>query len=170
MENKALYILAGYDDKTEEHLAGIQNRLYDQGFVGVHTKDLPQHITMGSFPVEMEEELKAKVKDTALSVQPIDVTFNHVGIFQGGKVLFIAPDQSREMLDLKEKFGSSYNWTAHTTMLIDETEVLYKALPSVLDNFSAFEGKISYLHLYEFFPARHILTVKLGDDNDNKKI
>lgn len=161
MEDKALYILAGYDDKTEEHLAGIQNKLYEQGFVGVHTKNLPQHITMGSFPVEKEEELKEQLKELSRNASPIDVTFNHVGIFQGGKVLFIAPDPSKEMLDLKENFGSSYDWTAHTTMLIDETDVLCKALPIVLDNFSSFAGKISYLHLYEFFPSRHILTVKL---------
>ena len=34
MANKALYVLAGYDDETEKSLAGIQNRLYDLGFEG----------------------------------------------------------------------------------------------------------------------------------------
>ena len=29
MENKFLCLMAGYDDDTENHLAGIQNKLYD---------------------------------------------------------------------------------------------------------------------------------------------
>ena len=32
MAEKALYILAGYDDQTEAYLAGIQKKLYEQGF------------------------------------------------------------------------------------------------------------------------------------------
>lgn len=35
MADKALYIIAGYDDKTEKNLAGIQNKLYEQSFRGI---------------------------------------------------------------------------------------------------------------------------------------
>lgn len=31
MGDKVLYIMAGYDDKTEEYLFGIQNKLYELG-------------------------------------------------------------------------------------------------------------------------------------------
>ena len=49
MAEKALYILAGYDDQTEEYLAGIQKKLYEQGFSGTQTKDISMHITIITF-------------------------------------------------------------------------------------------------------------------------
>ena len=161
MANKALYILAGYDDATEKHLSGIQNALYAQGFVGIQTKNIPQHVTMGSFPVEKEEELVELLQKIAGEKEEFEVTFNHIGIFGGGKVLFVAPDVNKEMLELKEMFGPSRGWTAHTTMLIDEPEVVQKALPEVLKEFASFEGKMTTLHLYEFWPTRHIISVQL---------
>ena len=161
MTDKALYILAGYDDETEKYLAGIQKKLYEQGFTGVHTKNIPQHITMGSFPAEMENELTALLKKLSEEETAFEVTFNHVGIFGGGKVLFIAPDANEQMLRIKERFGSSDNWTPHTTMLIDTPDMTLKAIPVVLSEFSSFRGRITTLYLYEFWPTRHILTVKL---------
>ena len=161
MADKALYVLAGYDESTEQRLAGIQNGLYRLGFTGTHTKNIPQHITLGSFPVEQEAELVDLVHRTADTTVPFEVTFNHVGLFTGAKVLFIAPDTSKELLELKEHFGNSYGWTPHTTMLIDEQETVLNALPEVIRTFSSFRGSVTSLHLYEFFPARHILTVEL---------
>ena len=90
-----------------------------------------------------------------------DVCFAHIGIFTGGKVLFIAPDKDTALIALKEKFGPSFDWVPHTTMLIDEPENIYKALPMVVKEFSSFHGKVTCLHLYEFWPTRHILTVNL---------
>ena len=163
MAEKALYVLAGYDDRAEAYLSGIQKKLYEQGFSGRHTKNIPMHITLGSFPADKEEALNALVLKTAGEFRAFDVTFNHVGVFGGAEVLFAAPDTNRELLTLKEVFGSSRDWTAHTTFIIDTPEVIYKALPAVMQEFSAFGGKVNALHLYEFFPTRHILTVSLND-------
>ena len=160
MADKRLYVLAGFDAPTEDRLQAWQNRLYEEGFIGTQTKNIPQHITLGSFPVEMEQELCEQLDRLAKETAAFPVTFNHVGIFGGGKVLFIAPDISHEMLQLKECFGSAYNWTAHSTMLIDEPEVILRAAESTLGRFAAFEGNVTQLHLYEFFPARHIATVQ----------
>ena len=107
----------------------------------------------------------ARLKHIALETPSFDVTFNHIGIFGGGRVLFIAPDASHAMLQLKEAFGSSDNWTAHTTMLIDEPDTIRAALPVLIDGFSAFRGRVTQLHLYEFQPPRHILTVQLAGDH-----
>ena len=160
---KALYILAGYDDNTEKYLSGIQNKLYESGFVGTQTKNIPMHTTLGSFPCEKEEELIEFLKKLSAEAKAFEVTFNHIGMFGGGNVLFIAPDANHRLLDLKEKFGSSYNWAAHTTMLIDDARVVQQALPVVLEQFKAFSGKVSKLHLYEFFPTRHIISVDLAE-------
>ena len=163
MTDKALYILAGYDDDTERYLSGIQNALYEKGFCGLQTKGIPQHITLDSFSVEMEGELGALLKSLSQTIEPFSVTFNHVGIFGGSKVLFIAPDCNVELLSLKEQFGSSIGWTPHTTMLIDEPDVILRAIPCVLDELSGFTGQITSLHMYEFWPTRHVMSVNLGD-------
>ena len=63
---------------------------------------------------DKEEELKQQLQELSKQIKSFDITFNHVGIFGGSSVLFIAPDPNRELLELKERFGDSYNWTPHT--------------------------------------------------------
>jgi 2'-5' RNA ligase len=151
--------MAGYDEITEKNLASIQNELYNVGFVGTHTKNLPQHITLGTFPLEKEAEIKTLIKRIAEVTESFDITFNHIGIFGGSNVLFIAPDPNVRLLNLKEYFGDSYDWTPHSTMLIDEPNKVFDALPIVANKFSAFQGKVENIHLYEFGPTRHILSL-----------
>lgn len=74
--------------------------------------------------------------------------------------MFIAPDTSRNLLDLKECFGSSYNWTPHTTLLIDKPEVINQAIPIITSDFISAEGYIEYIYLYEFWPTRFICSEK----------
>jgi 2'-5' RNA ligase len=162
MENKFLCLMAGYDDDTENYLAGIQKKLYAAGLTGQHTKDIPQHITLQTYPSEQEAEVVQMVKKIAAETEPFKVCFAHIGIFTGGKVLFIAPDKDTDLIALKEKFGPSFDWVPHTTMLIDEPENIQQALPLVVQAFASFHGKVTSLHLYEFWPTRHILTVDLG--------
>ena len=166
MADKALYVLAGYDDRTEKILAGMQNRLYVLGFSGVQTKNIPMHFTLGSYGTDQEEELKARLTEVAEKNEVFSVSFNHIGLFRlpQNDVLFVAPEVSREMLRLKDRFMDSkdpFSWSPHTTLLIDQAEIIQKAIPAVLDDFTPLEGKVAVLHLYEFWPARHILSVRL---------
>ena len=166
MAGKALYVLAGYDDWTEKTLAGMQDKLYKLGFSGVQTKNIPMHFTLGSYNTDQEEALKDRLRKIADTQRAFDVSFNHVGLFRlpENDVLFIKPEAGREMLDLKDCFNDdldTFNWSAHTTLLIDRPDVIREALPAVLDEFSPFEGKVSVLHLYEFWPSQHILSVQL---------
>jgi 2'-5' RNA ligase len=151
--------MAGYDDNTERQLSEIQNKLYEEGFCGNHTKDLPQHITLGTFSVDKERELVNLVKKVAKETRNFDITFSHIGIFGGSEVLFIAPDTNYSLLKLKENFGEIFEWTPHTTMLIDNVENIFSALPIVSGNFSSFRGQVQNIHLYEFWPTRHILSI-----------
>ena len=166
MENKFLCVMAGYDDETENHLAGIQKKLYAAGLTGQHTKDIPQHITLQTYPPERESEVVEMVRKIAAETAPFDVCFSHIGIFTGGKVLFIAPDKDTDLIALKERFGPSFDWTPHTTMLIDEPENIQQAVPMVMREFASFGGKVTCLHLYEFWPTRPILTVYLEKKDD----
>ncbi len=161
MKDKFLCVMAGYDDDTEKKLSEIQDKLLDNGFVGKQTKDLPQHITLGTFPADKEEELIHLLHQVAKESKQFEISFNHIGIFGGSEVLFIAPDSNYNLLKLKEYFGDSFDWTPHTTMLIDEAEIIYKAIPIVAESFQAFQGQVQNIHLYEFWPTRHILTLSL---------
>lgn len=168
MAEKALYVLAGYDDDTEKLLSEIQNKLYEQGFSGIQTKGIPMHFTMGSYNTSREEELRKRIRIIADTHKPFRVEFNHVGLFRlpENDVLFVAPEVSREMLLLKDEFMDSedeFGWSAHTTMLIDKREVIEKATQIVLDELPIPSGTVTSLHLFEFWPARHIMSVQFNE-------
>ena len=163
MDNKFLCVLAGYDDENEKYIAQLQDNLYKKGFVGTQTKDIPMHITMGTFDTQQEKQLVEQLERIADVTAPFEVNLSHIGIFSGGKVLFITPDINGNLLKLKENFGDISNWTAHTTLLIDQPDVIQSALADVVENFVQTKAKIDRLHLFEFWPTRHITTVKFKD-------
>jgi hypothetical protein len=67
---------------------------------------------------------------------------------------------------LQEHFNDNYDdrlgWTAHTTILIDDSKIIQRALPYVAENFNSFTGRIESISLYEFWPTRFILEEKLS--------
>lgn len=164
--DKIYCVLAGYDAQTEKYLSGLQQSLYGRGFSGTQTKDIFMHITLGTFSPSDEEMLIEKIRSAATDFAPFDVTFNHIGIFGGSKVLFIAPDPNVQLLSLKECFGPSDNWTPHTTMLIDESETVFRAVPIVSEGFKAFRGQVTSLNLYEFWPTRKVFSRPLNAENE----
>lgn len=159
MAAKMLCVLAGYDDQTSQQLDMFKACLKD--FKTLETKGLPHHITLCSVPTEKEAEIKRAMIEAANDIEAFPITFNHIGIFGGAKVLFISPDVSFSLLKLKERFSDSWNWTAHTTMLISEPDTLMKASAVLSKTFNAFVGHVDRLYLYEFFPARLICSIKL---------
>ena len=166
MDNKALYVLVGYDDETEKTLSGLQNMLYDLGFEGSQTKNIPMHFTLGSYDTEREEELKVRLQKAANDHKAFKVSFTQIDLFQNpaNDVLFITPEDNKEMLSLKEDFSDKkdrYPWAAHTTMLIDKPEIIRDAKEIVSNEFKPFSGRVEKLYLYEFWPTRHIMTVQL---------
>lgn len=164
MKDKFLCVMAQYDKETELKLKEIQKLLSDSGFVGKQTPNLPNHITLGSFEISQEELVKEKVRMVSEQFHSFDIKLNNIGLF-GLDVLFIAPSVNHELLNLQQYFNNDYadglDWTAHTTMLIDDHETIQKALPYVADNFRSFNGKIESISLYEFWPTRFILEEKL---------
>lgn len=164
MDNKFLCVMAGYDKNTENKLSCLQNKLFECGFIGEQTNNIPQHITLGTYEVSRENEIRELIKKVSDKTNPFNITFNHIGIFGGSEVLFVAPDPNRELLDLKEYFGPSHNWTPHTTMLIDKAEIIYEALPIVANEFTAFDGWVENIYLYEFWPTRYISQETMRDN------
>lgn len=147
-----LCAMAVYDEPTQRRIEEMRARLVQAGFVGRQTKNLPHHITLGIFQPSEEPEARSALEEALRQNRGFPVTFNHVGVFDGGKVLFLAPDANRELLTLKEHFGTSRNWTAHTTLLIDGPERVCAALPLALQGFEPFEGWVGGVQLYQFCP------------------
>lgn len=165
MQDKALYILAKFDEVTQSIFAGYYDALYQNGFIGSQTKNIPYHFTLGSRNIGCEEQLINDIERICSDTSFFEINLAHIGMF-GLKVLFISPNTNFELLKLQQSFfpdcGNGYhNWAAHATLLIDEPEIIYKALPIVIENFRPFRARIESIMLYEFFPARFISDCKL---------
>lgn len=165
MEGKMLCILALFDEKTAETLNIIYETLYQQGFIGTQTKNIPYHFTLGTYDLKQEERLTDLLHKVGNETKCIDFRFDHIGLF-GLKVLFIEPNMNYEILDLQKKFFEEctkgyHMWAAHATILMDEAEVITKAIPIAATKFQPMRSRIEKLALYEFFPARLIKTVNL---------
>ncbi|GKU26537.1 2'-5' RNA ligase family protein [Clostridium folliculivorans] len=160
MEDKILCILAQYDEKTQQKLRNVQKVLLENGFVGRQTADVPYHMTLGTFKLSEEESLREKVKEVSKNFRGFDIRLNNIGLFELD-VLFIAPLVNYELLNLQKFCSDDNEWTAHTTLLIDDHEVIHKALPIVAERFKSFVGRVESISLYEFWPTRLILEENL---------
>lgn len=149
--DKFLCVLGIFDEQTQQVLEEYQQSILSRGFTGRQTMGIPFHVTLGSFGLEHREELEERLR--ALDMGPVEVYFNHMGLFAGQEVLFLAPDPSHELLVLKEAFSDEKGWTPHTTMLIDERNRVLAAAEILGRRFQRFSGRITAAALYEFFPA-----------------
>lgn len=146
-----LCVLGIFDEETQKVLEEYQQAVLSQGSTGRQTMGIPFHVTLGTFGVERREELEERLQ--SVKTGPVTVHFSHIGMFQGQQVLFLAPDVTRELLELKEAFNNEADWAAHATMLIDDRENTLQAARILGDRFHQFSGEIVKVSLYEFFPA-----------------
>lgn len=165
MDHKALYVLAQFDEKTSNTLNGYYKILQDQGFVGQQTKNIPYHITLGSYDTSYENRLCEDLDLICAKTDPIEIRLNHIGLF-GLSVMFIEPNMNFELLNLQKSFfedctKGAHNWCAHATILIDEPDAIRKALPILVQHFEPMQARIESIGLYEFFPARCIKECSL---------
>jgi 2'-5' RNA ligase len=120
---------------------------------------------MAYYDTSCEDDVKQLLQDKCSKSKSFDLSFNHIGLF-GLEVLFLAPDVNSELLELRKNCVTDYikdknEWTAHTTILIDEAENIQKALPIVAHNFQQLNARVESVSLYEFFPTRFIAKYSL---------
>ena len=58
VQGKEVSLLAKFDDKTQDILAGYYDILLQHGFIGTQTKGIPYHFTLGFPCVDNEEQTK----------------------------------------------------------------------------------------------------------------
>jgi 2'-5' RNA ligase len=155
VEEKALYLVALFDAATDAALGGCYRVLQAHGFSGRQTRDIPYHLTLGSHEGGREAELCAQFERACREPAVIDLCLDHLGLF-GLDVLFAEPNVNHELLDLQSRFfdqqtHGDHRWCAHATLLIDEPEVILRALPIVVAQFQPLHARIERVALYEVF-------------------
>lgn len=168
MAEQFLTLMADLDDASQQMMNEWYIQLREAGFTGTQTADLPYHISLGTFALEQEQAVVEEMVRLGKEFAPIPIHISHIGVFAGGKVLFGAPEMSHcDLVTLhdavKIKSIDTYSWTPHATLLIDEPEITFKALPVLLQSFRPFVGKIVRLHLCAFWPTREITSIKLSN-------
>ena len=166
MAEQFLTLMADYCEADQRRMSVWYDALQNAGFTGNQTLGLHHHISLATFALEEEAAAIALTQAIASRFAPVNVAIRHVGVFPGGKVLFAAPDMSPELVALQAACANSrplngYAWTPHTTMLMDEPEVIGRALPVLMQHFTPLMAKIDRLHLCAFWPTREILTIEL---------
>ena len=168
MAEQFLTLMADLDSESQKRLSGWYQILQNEGYTGTQTPNLPYHISLSTFPLDQEERAVEIAERAAADTAPVSVHFSHIGLFAGGKILFAAPEKDPALIALHEACKSDtpqqFPWTPHTTILIDEPDVVYRALPFVIKAFTPFVAKITRLHLCAFWPTREIAAYELTAD------
>ena len=166
MAEQFLTLMVDLDDDSQALMSGWYEGLKREGFVGTQTPGLPYHISLAAFPLDQEREAAELTEKAAGTFSAVPVHISHIGIFPGGKVLFGGPERNAGLDSLHDAFEKETDpdrpWTPHVTILIDEPDVICRAVPPLMKSFRPFTGRITRLHLCAFWPAREILSVSLG--------
>ena len=166
MAEEILVLMADLDEESQRKMGGWYGKLHEKGFTGVQTPNLPFHITLACFALDKEQEVVEEMEELAKRFPAIPVHMSHMGLFAGGKVLFGGPERNAGLDSLHDAFEKETDpdrpWTPHVTILIDEPDVICRAVPPLMKSFRPFTGRITRLHLCAFWPAREILSVSLG--------
>ncbi|MBR4080819.1 MAG: 2'-5' RNA ligase family protein [Clostridia bacterium] len=165
MAESFLTLMADYCPEDQQRMSVWYNALQDAGFTGRQTPGLPLHISLGTFPLDREKDAVRIVREAAARFAPRTVAIRHVGVMPGGQVLFAAPDMDPALTALQRACGDAtvngHPWLPHTTMLIDEPEVIGAALPVLMQHFTPITARITRLHLCAFWPTREICAAEL---------
>ena len=165
MSEKFLVLMADWDDETQKILSGWYDNLRQEGFTGKQTLGLPHHISMSTYTLDKEAEAAELIKKVASETAPFEVHISHIGMFAEGSILFAGPERNPDLDRLHDACDlgvvQEHPWTPHTTILIDDPDVVQRAMPTVVSSFRPIVGKITRLHLCAFWPTREIASVEL---------
>ena len=165
MAEQFLTLMADLDETSQERLRGWYGALRKAGFTGTQTPDVPYHISLATFPLNREEQAAETARKAAAAFAPVPVHISHIGMFAGGRVLFGGPEKDAGLTALREACKpdspEAWPWTPHVSLLIDEPEVVQRAIPTLVRCFTPFSGTITRLHLCAFWPTREIAACRL---------
>lgn len=156
-----LYVLAEFDARTDERLSNYRDMMIAAGYVGTQTVGINNHLTLGAFDLEQREDLLRRLRREKAR-RAVPIRFGDTGTF-GDRVLFLHPDEDEALSALHARFDDGGDWVPHATMYLSEEGGVGPAKKYLDKVFAPFEGKITRLALYEFFPSQLIEAVDLDD-------
>lgn len=163
-KQKFLTIYAVLDNATQDKLNTLQQYLLKNKLIGTQTKDIPYHITLGSFPITMQNELVEKINKHCLNLSTFSINLFDINHFKN-KVLFIEPQLNEDLVNLhnsfKGNFADNYNWQPHITIYCGTRLKTIKAKKVIKKDFIPFKAQITSIQLSEFFPTKIIYTTQL---------
>lgn len=163
-KEKFITVMAFFDDNTQKVLQSIQESFETAYGTDTKTKDIPFHITLGSYPVEEKDEIVSRITAVASQTKAFDVSFVGLNHF-GNVVRYMEPEISDELRKLHKHFDSDYangfpGWAPHATIYrhSEPTEIaLSEEITQKLHMISS--PKIVGIELGEFFPPKKIVRV-----------
>lgn len=164
-QDKFLTVFAVFDDTTQCKLKAFQDSVLSLGYSGTQTMDIPFHISLGSFKVEYEQELKTKIQKICSQTYEFNINLNKINHF-GNKVLFVEPENNTKLVELHnlfdDNFADGFPWYAHTTIFCGREEQVIEAKEHLNNIFQPFRAKITGVQMGEFFPTRMIIAEKFS--------
>lgn len=161
-DKKFLTVMAVFDNKTQEKLSTIQSKIINNVGNGTQTMGIPFHITLGSYPLDCESEVVARIEKVASQTKPFEVLLVRYNTFSD-RVLFLDPTKKQELIDLRKSFECDYangfDWVPHATLFCGEVDEVEKAklyLPEIREPIRA---QIVGIELGEFFPPKKITRI-----------
>lgn len=158
-KDKFLTLYAVLDEETQKNLTELQNEILNLYPNGTQTMGIPFHISLGSFPLDMKEELIKRMtqiqkvfKQSTLELTGLD-HFNY-------QVIFASPILTEELKLLHKSFEGNYAdgfpWHPHVTLYCGKEEAGKEILKHF--HFSKKNVTIVGVELGEFFPPYIIET------------
>ena len=163
-KDKFITVMAIFDDDTQELMRSIQCDFEQLYGVDTKTKDIPFHITLGSYAVDETDKIVSRIASVAKQTESFAVKFIGLKHF-GNLVRYIEPEISTDLINLHEHFDSDYangysGWMPHATVYrhSEPNEIeLTKQIRDKLEKLT--NSTIIGIELGEFFPPKQIVRV-----------
>ena len=155
-ERRFLTVMAVFDKQTQDILGEIQSFFIQNISSGSQTMGIPFHLTLGSYPTDELDNVIEKIKTVAEKAKPFDIKLMSYGHF-GDKVLFLEPEITDELKDLRKCFECDYangfEWVPHATLFCGDGDEVARAMASAPKIDFPIFAEIVGIELGEFFPA-----------------
>ena len=161
-KDKFITVMAIFDGKTQKKFEELNGLMKEKFGADGKTKNIPYHISLGSYASEETEQIVERIKQVAREIKSFPVIFEGLQHF-GNVVRFMKPRMSEELMNLHLHFDNDYangypEWAAHATVFIHKEPTELELTDALQEKLEALkEARIVGIELGEFFPAKFIV-------------
>lgn len=167
---KFLTVFAVFDDNTQYKLNMLKQIISHNNIVGNMITDIPFHISLWSYPLNMKEELINKIKEIATIENSFEINLQKIQHFDN-KVLFVKPRKNDNLIELQKNFDNNfadkYKFYPHVTLFCGDKKQVKIVKRLIKNVFESFTGYITSLYIGEFYPTQIIYHEELQSHQQN---